>query len=137
MEHPGRPKMGRSWRRVALAIAGLILAVSGRESRAGGCHVPERPALSRSTSWDDWATTAPAAFAEPETPRAPAALRTPPCGGETPSRSGHDAPPAPPALEADALVAPAPSPDPRLRPGDAPASPRPAPAPLDRPPRAA
>jgi hypothetical protein len=136
VDDSGRPKMGRSWTRVAFATAALILLVfaSGSESRAAGCHVPERPVLSRTTSWDDWATADPADFAA--APPAPAALRPLPCEGETPHRGGLDAPPAPADATTPALPEPPPASS-ALRPADAPVAPRYAATPVDRPPRAA
>ncbi|WP_165245314.1 hypothetical protein [Paludisphaera soli] len=131
MDDSGRPKMGRSWSRVAIATAALILAVSaGSESRAAGCHVPERPVLSRTTSWDAWANADPAGLA------APAALRPLPCEGETPYRAGLDAPAVPAAATTPAAPESPPASS-SLRPADAPVAPRLASTPLDRPPRAA
>ncbi|WP_068416075.1 hypothetical protein [Planctomyces sp. SH-PL62] len=113
--------MGRSRPRLAIAVAALILAVSARDSRAGGCHVPDRPILARSTSWDAWATTGPAILVE--FPAAPAAFRPLPCEVETPSHSGRDVPPAPSASTASLAIATPPAVGSPLRPAEEPIAP--------------
>lgn len=137
MDDSGRPKMGRSRPRVAftsaIAVAALILAVSARESRAGGCHVPDRPILARATSWDAWATADPATLVE--SPAAPAAFRPLPCEGETPSHAGRDVPPAPSASTASLAIASPPAVGSPIRPAEGPLAPTFIATPPDRPPR--
>jgi hypothetical protein len=44
---------------IALAGAAWLLSVPS-PARAGGCHVPDRPALFRGLSWDHWPANLPA-----------------------------------------------------------------------------
>ena len=68
-----------------LALTGtLFLVIGARTAQATGCHVPERPVLARSLSWERWQQ---AGFspAHPLVAPAPPAILPVPCQGETPT----------------------------------------------------
>jgi hypothetical protein len=68
-----------------LALTGTLMLVTGpRTAHATGCHVPERPVLARSLSWERWQK---AGFspANPLVVPAPPAFLPVPCQGETPT----------------------------------------------------
>ena len=68
-----------------LALTGTLFLVTGpRTAQATGCHVPERPVLARSLSWERWQQ---AGFSPADLLAAPAppAISPVPCQGETPT----------------------------------------------------
>jgi hypothetical protein len=68
-----------------LALTGtLFLVASPRTAQATGCHVPERPVLARSLSWERW-QQAGYSHADSLVPPAPPAIVPVPCQGETPT----------------------------------------------------
>ena len=67
-----------------LALTGTLFLVTGpRTAQATGCHVPERPVLARSLSWERW-QQAGYSPADPLLAPAPPAILPVPCQGETP-----------------------------------------------------
>jgi hypothetical protein len=118
--------------RVVLVLTGAMsVAAWASPARAAGCHVPERPVLSRSLSWELWSlgTASPGAAKA-----APPAVRRLPCEGETPAQGSPATTFLEPACLASDLVVPVPEIEPLARKTPptppAPISPR-----LDRPPR--
>ena len=68
-----------------LALTGTLFLVTGsRTAQATGCHVPERPVLARSLSWERW-QQAGYSPADPLLAPAPPAILPVPCQGETPT----------------------------------------------------
>ena len=66
-----------------LALTGTLFLVTGsRTAQATGCHVPERPVLARSLSWERW-QQAGYSLADPLLAAAPPAILPVPCQGET------------------------------------------------------
>lgn len=66
-----------------LALTGTLFLVTGsRTAQATGCHVPERPVLARSLSWERW-QQAGYSLADPLLAPAPPAILPVPCQGET------------------------------------------------------
>ena len=66
-----------------LALTGTLFLVTGpRTAQATGCHVPERPVLARSLSWERWLQGG-YSPAEPRVAPAPPAILPVPCQGET------------------------------------------------------
>ncbi len=69
--------------RLILALTGTLFLVSGpRTAQATGCHVPDRPVLARSLSWERWERGG-FSPAGPLLAPAPAAIVPVPCQGET------------------------------------------------------
>ena len=68
-----------------LALTGTLFLVAGpRTAQATGCHVPERPVLARSLSWERWQQGG-YSPADPLVAPAPTAILPVPCQGETPT----------------------------------------------------
>jgi hypothetical protein len=66
-----------------LALTGtLFLVATPRTAQATGCHVPERPVLARSLSWERWQQAGYSPLFSLTAP-APAAIVPLPCQGET------------------------------------------------------
>jgi len=66
-----------------LALTGTLFLVTGsRTAQATGCHVPERPVLARSLSWERW-QQAGYSPADPLLAPAPPVILPVPCQGET------------------------------------------------------
>jgi hypothetical protein len=72
-------------RLLILALTGTLFLVTGpRAALAAGCHVPERPVLARSLSWERW-QPAGWSLSDPKMTPVPPALLPVPCQGETPT----------------------------------------------------
>ena len=68
-----------------LALTGTLFLVTGQQpAKATGCHVPERPVLARTLSWERW-QEAGYSHADPRLAPAPPAILPMPCQGETPT----------------------------------------------------
>ncbi len=68
-----------------LALTGTLFLVSSpRTAQAAGCHVPDRPVLARSLSWERWQQDG-FSPADALLATAPAAIVPVPCQGETPT----------------------------------------------------
>src|SRR3954454_4920335 len=66
-----------------LVVTACLLSCAGT-ARAAGCHVPERPVLAQTLSWDRW-QTAQEAHAGPGLRTASPAVAPLPCQGEVPT----------------------------------------------------
>ena len=68
-----------------LALTGTLFLVTGpRTAQATGCHVPERPVLARSLSWERWQQAGFSPANRLIVP-APPVIVPVPCQGETPT----------------------------------------------------
>ncbi len=68
-----------------LALTGTLFLLTGSHSaQAGGCHVPERPVLARSLSWERWQQDGYRPAGLILAPASPAIFPLP-CHGETPT----------------------------------------------------
>jgi hypothetical protein len=94
---------GRNDRKRVLMLALLgtaCLISSARSAQATGCHVPERPVLAHTFSWERWERTGIPHTRVVPSPTAPAVHRLP-CQGETPTLPSLAVTPLTPALVAD------------------------------------
>ncbi len=71
-----------------LVLGGITCLLSSEKpARAAGCHIPDRPVLARTLSWERWLKNS-AAFDRGNVRPAPPALAPLPCHGETPTTPG-------------------------------------------------
>jgi hypothetical protein len=75
-------------RLLTLVLGGITcLLASAQPAYATGCHLPDRPVLARTLSWERWLRTGPG-FGRGDARPAPPALAPLPCQGETPTTPG-------------------------------------------------